>query len=177
MNAFAQSFTEPPSAPPNNNAAAPLDVGGSAQTKEAGLAINTGKVVNGQLLTAPVGLLVPYGTVGIDTNNPITSLSLNVNGKVGAAAYCDVNGNNCTTSLGSGPVANYNDLPSGAVAGWCSLINRAYPQPSSKFIKAPATGCGSGIPQCVPGWTGVLISYVVSSFSRSSSVLATCVKN
>ena len=107
---YAQSFTEPPSAPPNNNAYAPLDTSSQGQAKAGGLDLNSSG--------APNGLIVEQGNVGIGTPTPATTL--NVIGKVGAAAYCDVNGNNCTTSLGSGPLPSYNDLPSGAMAGWCN---------------------------------------------------------
>ena len=95
---FAQSFTEPSSAtiPPNNNVDAPLDVGASAQSKTAGLVLNTGGASN--------GLLVPYGNVGIGTLTPATTL--NVIGKVGALAYCDENGNNCTTPGAGGTLTS-----------------------------------------------------------------------
>ena len=105
MNALAQSFTEPSSAtiPPNNNVDAPLDVGASAQSKTAGLVLNTGGASN--------GLLVPYGNVGIGTLTPATTL--NVIGKVGALAYCDENGNNCIT-----PGPSSSGLPPTGVLHW-----------------------------------------------------------
>ena len=37
------------------------------------------------------------GTVGINTTTPNTTVKLGVNGNVGASAYCDVNGANCST--------------------------------------------------------------------------------
>lgn len=55
----AQTFTPPPSAPPNSNAYAPLNTSGSGQTKVGGLVLNTG--------AATVGLSVPNGRIEIGT--------------------------------------------------------------------------------------------------------------
>lgn len=45
------------------------------------------------------------GDVGIGTSSPANALKLDVEGKVGASAYCDSDGMNCTTpgSAGSKP--------------------------------------------------------------------------
>ena len=97
---YAQSFTEPPSAPPNNNAYAPLDTSSQGQAKAGGLDLNSSG--------APNGLIVEQGNVGIGTPTPATTL--NVIGKVGALAYCDENGNNCITPGQSNSLRQYLDI-------------------------------------------------------------------
>ena len=173
---FAQSFTEPSSAtiPPNNNVDAPLDTSAQGQAKAGGLDLNSSGASN--------GLLVPYGNVGIGTLTPATTL--NVIGKVGALAYCDENGNNCTASLGSGPLPSYNDLPSGAVAGWCELANY-YPGCNAFPAIAPAycTNYG-GTCACSAGFT--LKQTSDQTYSNpgdtqvsvvTNNVFYTCIKN
>src|SRR4051812_21526966 len=68
MNAFAQSFTEPASAPPTGNASAPLDTSSNSNTKVGGLLLNTGGATN--------GLIVQFGNVGIGATSPLTGLHL-----------------------------------------------------------------------------------------------------
>ncbi len=87
------------------------------------------------------------GNIGIGTLNPVTTL--NVIGKVGAAAYCDQNGQNCTSTLGGGPVANYNDLPSGALAGWCYYNGVT----AGLSVTAPVTICNDYTITCMSGWS------------------------
>ena len=61
-----------------------LDVAGTAQLR--GTTAGTGLYVNSG------------GNVGIGTTRPSSGLKLDVEGKVGATAYCDQNGNNCQTT-------------------------------------------------------------------------------
>ena len=148
---FAQTFTEPASAPPSNNAYAPLDTSSQGQAKAGGLDLNSSG--------APNGLIVEQGNVGIGTPTPATTL--NVIGKVGAAAYCDVNGNNCTTSLGtSGPISSYNDLPSGAVAGWCELPASGSGCGGGSLSTAPAY-CAAGYNDNVGSWASAQFNVLV----------------
>lgn len=72
---FAQTWSGPTQAPPGANVAAPLNVSASAQSKEAGLLLNTGGAAN--------GLLVSSGKVGIGTLNPGEMLEVAGNVKLG----------------------------------------------------------------------------------------------
>ena len=47
INALADSFTEPSGAPPNNNAAAPLDTSATDQSKSGSLTVQGGVATNG----------------------------------------------------------------------------------------------------------------------------------
>ena len=74
---FAQTWTGPTQVPPSGNVAAPLNVSSSAQSKEAGLLLNTGGAAN--------GLLVSSGKVGIGTLNPSELLEVAGNVKLGGS--------------------------------------------------------------------------------------------
>ncbi|MDO8504005.1 MAG: tail fiber domain-containing protein [bacterium] len=64
----AFAWTEPSLAPPQDNVAAPLNVGSGGQSKIGGLILNTGG--------APNGLIVQLGNVGIGTASPGAQLHL-----------------------------------------------------------------------------------------------------
>jgi len=95
---YALSWTKPTQAPPGGNIPTPLNAGPVGQQKEGGLILNTGGAAN--------GLIVDQGNVGIGTTNPSAGiggqLKLDIEGNVGAAMYCDKDGNNCLTSSGLG---------------------------------------------------------------------------
>ena len=74
----AFAWTSAPGTPPSGNVNAPLDVGSTAQSKVAGLLLNTGNATN--------GLIVQYGRVGIDTTAP--GYPLDVSGYTNASGYC-----------------------------------------------------------------------------------------
>ncbi len=113
--ALAQ-WTAAPSNPPSSNATAPLNVGSSAQSKVAGLLLNTGGATN--------GLIVQYGRVGIDTTSP--SYPLDVSGYANASGYC-IGGGSCITSWpsgGSGTITGVTagtDLSGGGTSGTVTL--------------------------------------------------------
>ena len=113
--ALAQ-WTAAPSNPPSSNATAPLNVGSSAQSKVAGLLLNTGGATN--------GLIVQYGRVGIDTTAP--SYPLDVSGYANASGYC-IGGASCITSWpsgGSGTITGVTagtDLSGGGTSGTVTL--------------------------------------------------------
>lgn len=72
----ALAFTEPSSAPPSNNAAAPLDTSATANTKSGGLILNNAGAAGS------TGLIVQAGNVGIDTLYPSSTYALDVAGKI-----------------------------------------------------------------------------------------------
>lgn len=116
VNALAATFAEPSSAPPANNAYAPLDTGPNANAKVGGLSLNSGGAIN--------GLIVRSGNVGI---GPATSLlaKLDVQGTIriadgtqgaGKVLTSDANG---VASWSSAPAsASVSTAPSGS---WCGF--------------------------------------------------------
>ena len=143
-NALAQSFTEPSSPPPQNNAYAPLDVSATPQSKTAGLILNN----NG---SAAYGLITG-GSVSINNlTPPLTPVTtLNVNGNVGATAYCDVNGQNCITPGGSSGGSALTTL-AGVTINSCQVYQNTYGHTIFLFF---ATG-GAGAPN---GWAAVALN-------------------
>lgn len=98
---YVVAWTAPSAAPPAGNVLAPLTTG-PYQIKEGGLFVNNG--------TDPVGLGVLNGRLIVNDlydsawASQKKELGVVVNGKVGAAQFCDQDGNNCieTATLGSG---------------------------------------------------------------------------
>ncbi|MES2409085.1 MAG: hypothetical protein V4509_02150 [Patescibacteria group bacterium] len=84
------AWTAPTDTPPNGNVAAPINVSNLAQDKAGVLTTGGLGVFGSALITSTAGYKLP------------TTLQLGVNGKVGATAYCDQNGNNCVATLGGG---------------------------------------------------------------------------
>jgi hypothetical protein len=86
--AVAGAWSRPTQTPPAGNTPAPINVGGTAQSKLGPLGVG-GLGVFGKALVAPAaGYSAPE------------NLQLAVSGSVGASAYCDEQGLNCVTSLG-----------------------------------------------------------------------------
>ena len=82
-------WADPTGAPPTNNAAAPVNVGISNQIKDGGLGVNALSVFGSAYIQGSDPANLPKGVV-----------TLEVDGIVGATAYCDQNGQNCL-SLGT----------------------------------------------------------------------------
>jgi hypothetical protein len=82
INCLVLAWTEPSASPPNNNVAAPLNVGNTGQSKSGGLIINTGG--------AAIGLVVDKGNVGIGISSP--SRKLDVNGNMHTIADIEADG-------------------------------------------------------------------------------------
>jgi hypothetical protein len=88
--ALAGAWQGPSAAAPGGNAPAPVNVSAAAQSKQGTLGVGGLGVFGRALVTPAAGYSLP------------ANLQLGVNGAVGAAAYCDQNGQNCTTSVGGG---------------------------------------------------------------------------
>ena len=70
---YVLGWTSPTAAPPGNNAAAPLNISSTGQTKAGGLILNTGGAAN--------GLIIDKGNVGIGTTAPGAKLEVNGTGR------------------------------------------------------------------------------------------------
>lgn len=103
--ALAQGWQEPTSNPPVPNAPAPINVSVANQVKAGGLSVGTSV---GGIFRAIYRMVVG----GADNEVPSADLKLDVEGKVGATAYCDNNGQNCATPPLSGGTTG-GGLPTG----------------------------------------------------------------
>ncbi len=96
--------------PPGNNVPPPINTGTSSQEKDGSLA---------------VGGLAVFGATyiqGASTSEMFDgSVTLEVEGKIGADAYCDENGQNCVNTLGQ-LVTGDQDYGAALVAGWPDMI-------------------------------------------------------
>ncbi len=106
--------------PPGNNVPPPINTGTSSQEKDGALA---------------VGGLAVFGATyiqGASTSEMFDgSVTLEVEGKIGADAYCDENGENCVNTLGQ-VVTGDQDYGASLVAGWpdmilCNTYTNVYP--------------------------------------------------
>lgn len=97
----SSAWTVPVGSPPTNNISAPINVSSSTQNKLGALGLN-------------ILSIFQQGQVSTSSYSVPSSLLFGVNGAMGAAQYCDQNGQNCSTSLG-GPTGN---LPKGAVVAF-----------------------------------------------------------
>ncbi|MES2409081.1 MAG: hypothetical protein V4509_02130, partial [Patescibacteria group bacterium] len=96
--------------PPNGNTPAPINVSALAQDKLGVLTVGGLGVFGPTLITSTAGYVLP------------TSLSLGVNGKVGATAYCDEKGNNCVTTLGGASAISVSNPGGGSKPSRASLV-------------------------------------------------------
>ncbi len=92
---FAQAaWTPAPAGDPTTATVSGPITTGAGQIKDGNLILNTG--LNG-IPVAANGLIVANGKVGIGDSTPDGTLKVDVEGNVGASAYCDKNGLNCAT--------------------------------------------------------------------------------
>jgi len=100
-------------------------------------------------------------------------MALTDSGTLKIKEICDENGGNCvdvSSGIGDGVLSSYNDLPSGALAGYCAALTGS---PVGSTLKLPATGGGAC--GCLTGWTSIQTGY------RSAGVVYwewySCIKN
>jgi hypothetical protein len=94
-------WNNPKGNPPTNNTDAPINVGTIAQDKAGVLRVTGFR----SFFDAIIDTKLQVGTTGTMPSN----LKLLVDGKVGAEAYCDRQGNNCVTSSGIAVSSNTNN--------------------------------------------------------------------
>ncbi len=108
---YAFAWTGPTLTPPNGDVPSPINVGASTQTKSGPLK------VGGMRSFLPAYINYDSSVDLSSKGTAFQTLSLAINGKIGATAYCDQDGNNCSGSSGapSGEVAAFNlsTCPSG----------------------------------------------------------------
>lgn len=73
---YTQAWTGPSQPPPDDNASAPINVGGTGQIKNGGL------TVGATLDASSIALVVLNGRMGIRTANPSANAALDVNGPI-----------------------------------------------------------------------------------------------
>ena len=123
-------WKNPTATPPGNNVEAPINVGNDAQDKSGVLRVTGFR----SFFDAIFDTKVQIGT----TANMPSSLKLLVDGKVGAEAYCDRQGENCVTSSGI-PVSTNTSSGGGG-----SIGRPAYDSGWIDFQGAPSGGASYG---------------------------------
>jgi hypothetical protein len=146
---FVYADWKPPTAtPPNENVAAPINVSGNAQDKAGVLTLGGLGVFGSALITSTGGYTLP------------SSLSLGVNGYVGAKGYCDEKGNNCVSLINSdGQTTTVNTTSSSAqiLPGWPNaLICRAGANFTVLRLFGVSNGNGAGINIIEGGYVGYI---------------------
>ncbi len=99
---YLSAWTAPTAVPTGSNVAAPVNTGGVSQIKSGGLG---------------VGALDVAGGVLVRGTSDVNDLDLTVTGRVGAAEYCDENGENCGSVAGGGWVSTNQVVYSGSITG------------------------------------------------------------
>lgn len=158
---FAYAWTTPTATPPNGNVKAPINISDISQTKEGKLGV-FGLGVFGQALMNKSGT----STYEMNTlNRP--SLTLGVNGKIGADEYCDKDGLNCVTTLGgttggggTGTSTATSTLPAGSIqvrigpAGCNFVLTTSNTCKTHGYENCSGEGCESRYWSCAGGAYG-----------------------
>jgi hypothetical protein len=141
FNYLVLAWTEPSASPPNNNVAAPLNVGNTGQSKSGGVIINTGG--------AATGLVVDKGNVGIGITLP--TQKLDVSGQIHASGdICtDAGGGKCLSAVGGGGAGILN----------CSLKTCSFSGIGGCTITCPAGTIVTGGGANTSGWGTVWQEY------------------
>jgi hypothetical protein len=113
---FIYAWTEPTSAPPDDNVAAPLNTSSIGQSKAGGLILNTGG--------ATYGLIISSGNVGIGTTTPAQKLDVYGGYIKSSAGFCI--GSSCITSWPSGG--------GGASGNWALSGSYLYATPTTLSV-------------------------------------------
>lgn len=132
------AWTSAPSNPPSNNTDAPINVGTSDQTKNALLTVKGLWSTAGGYFSTMIGVATLVSPLSV-------GLVALFNGKIGATAYCDVNGQNCVSSSGlSAATSTVSATPSGAVMAFdldaCPSGWIAYTAAAGRNIIGTGTG-------------------------------------
>ncbi len=135
------TWSAPTATPPNGNTPAPINVSSLAQDKLGVLTVGGLGVFGPTLITSSGGYTLP------------STLQLGVNGKVGATAYCDQNGNNCVSTLGGGSYVNNTTSGSSGKAIVCGGWDEKYPGNTA----VNTWGCGS-TGACPAGYSNIKTS-------------------
>lgn len=158
--AYAWTAPRPGVVPPNENVKAPINISDVSQTKEGKLGL-FGLGVFGQTLMNKSAT----STYEMNTSNR-ASLTLGVNGKIGADEYCDKNGLNCVTTLGgattgdTGTSTATTTLPSGSIqvrigpAGCNFVLTTSNTCKTHGYENCTGEGCESRYWSCAGGAYG-----------------------
>ncbi len=195
------AWTAPTAAPPSGNVSAPVNVSGTSQVKSGGLGVGSFNVtagsqfngtvnigslgtskqvcLNGACITAwPNG-----GGVGDNLGNHIALQNLNMNNRAITNLPLPVNGGDATNKtyvdgrVSNISITNYNQLPSGAVAGYCAEIGGINPMPPP--TRAPATKRRGVYCECPSGWARIMTGHERGGAAEDSYEHSyySCIKN
>ena len=109
---YVYAWTAPTVAPPNGNVSAPINVGTTDQVKNGGLSVNA---------FSAFGNAYVQGSLGVGDVTPDGGLKVDVEGNVGASAYCNQNGTGCITAANVANVANVVPRVPDYESGWIPM--------------------------------------------------------
>ncbi len=142
---IAKAFTEPPNTNITQDVKVPINIGNSAQFKEGGLGINSGKAPNGLII---VNTNTPGSeTLGIGLKNPSEKLGVE-NGHI------RINGGNIVTGgNGAGTADNYLSATTtnAATMEWSNIAWLSIPRVD--IVTGGGVNCLKIWPSCPAGWT------------------------